>query len=65
MSLFEEHFVPKRNVIFERVRFHIRHLYELAAHCDFNENEEEIRDRPVIGTRDKDISLKLQKTSEL
>ncbi len=50
LCLFEEHFVPKRNVIFERARFHsraqgadetieqyIRHLYELAAHCDFHE----------------------------
>ena len=78
LGLFDEHFVPKRNVIFERARFHsrtqeagetveqyIRHLYELAAHCDFNEKEEELRDRLVIGIKDKDLSLKLQMTSDL
>ena len=78
MELFDTHFVPKRNVIFERARFHsrtqeqgesveqyIRHLYELAAHCDFTEREEEIRDRLVIGIKDKDLSLKLQMTSDL
>ena len=78
LCLFEEHFVPKRNVIFERARFHsrtqgadetieqyLRHLYELAARCDFYEKEEEIRDRLVIGIKDKDLSLKLQMTSDL
>lgn len=78
LKLFDAHFVPKRNVIFERARFHsrtqeagesveqyIRHLYELAAHCDFHEKEEEIRDRLVIGIKDKDLSLKLQMTSDL
>ncbi|XP_023285825.1 uncharacterized protein K02A2.6-like [Seriola lalandi dorsalis] len=77
LGLFDEHFVPKRNVIYERARFHsqtqeagesveqyIRHLYELAAHCDFREKEEEIRDRLVIGIKDKDLSLKLQMTSD-
>lgn len=78
LKRFDVHFVPKRNVIFERARFHsrtqeagesveqyIRHLYELAAHCDFHEKEEEIRDRLVIGIKDKDLSLKLQMTSDL
>lgn len=78
LRLFDEHFVPKRNVIFERARFHsqtqktgesveqyIRHLYELATPCDFHEKEEEIRDRLVIGIKEKDLSLKLQMTSDL
>lgn len=78
LCLFEEHFVPNQNVIFERARFHlwiqaadqsieqyIQHLYDLAAHCDFHEKEEEIRDRLVIGIRHKDLSLKLQITSDL
>ena len=45
---FDEHFVPKKNIIHERACFHrrvqregetveafIRNLYELAEHCDF------------------------------
>lgn len=78
MGLFDTHFVPKRNAIFEHARFHsrtqepgesveqyMRHLYELAAHCEFTEKEEEIRDRLVIDMKDKDPSLKLQMTSNL
>jgi len=60
---FDEHFVPKRNIIHERACFHrrvqregemveafIRNLYELAEHCDFGtQRDEQIRDRIVSG----------------
>ena len=49
----------------ETIEQYIRHLHELADHCDFPNKEEEIRDRLVIGIRDKDLSLKLQMTSDL
>ncbi len=78
MELFDVHFVPKRNMIFECAPLHsrtqevgesveqyIRHLYKLATHCDFSEKDEEIRDRLVIGIKDKELSLKLQMPSDL
>ena len=54
---FDEHFVPRRNIIHERACFHrrmqrafIRNLYKLAEHCDFGTQiDEQIRDRIVIG----------------
>ena len=74
MGKFDAYFIPKRNVIHERARFHqriqgvgekaeayIRALYELSEHCEFGANREEIiRDRIVVGIRDKELSLKLQ-----
>ena len=61
------HFVPKRNIIHERGRFcqrvqlsgetveeFVRHLHEIAEHCDFGFNKEKfLRDRIVIGMADK------------
>ena len=73
LGKFDEYFVPKRNVIHERARFHlrvqnsgetvegfIRSLHELAENCDFGNKSEQIRDRVVIGIRDKELSEKLQ-----
>ncbi len=70
---FREHFIPKRNIIHERARFHqrsqktgesiesfVRSLYEMAEHCNFAAKDEEIRDRLVVGIQDKDLSQKLQ-----
>ena len=76
---FDEHVVPKRNIIHKRACFHccvqregetveafIRNLYELAEHCDFGtQRDEQIRDRIVIGILDKSLSQKLQMKSDL
>ncbi|KAL6482203.1 hypothetical protein MHYP_G00102830 [Metynnis hypsauchen] len=79
MAKFDEHFIPKRNVIYERVKFHsrvqqpgesveafVRQLYELAENCDFGAlKEEQMRDRIVIGIRDKQVSQRLQMKKSL
>ena len=63
---FESHFVPRRNVIFERAKFNQRRqedgetvdafitdLYRLAEYCDYKVLQGEmIRDRIVVGIRD-------------
>ena len=74
MDKFDTYFIPKQNVIHERACFYqrvqragekveifIRALYELSEHCDFGvTREEHIRDRIVVGIRDKELSRKLQ-----
>ncbi|KAK3106947.1 hypothetical protein FSP39_003645 [Pinctada imbricata] len=78
MKKFDSYFVPKRNVIHERAKFHMRtqgqgesvetfigSLHELAEHCEFDNKSEVIRDRLVIGIRDKEVSEKLQLQADL
>ena len=78
LTKFNDHFIPKRNVIHERSLFHrrmqtngesieefIRALHDLAEHCDFSDKDDQIRDRIVIGISDKTISEKLQMESAL
>lgn len=79
MGRFDEHFVPKRNVIHERACFHeqtqragesveafVRSLYELTQHCEFgNSMDEQIRDRIIIGITDKEVSRKLQLEADI
>ena len=79
LAKFDAHFIPKRNVIFERAKFHsraqhagesveafIRQLYELAENCDFGAlKDDHLRDRLVIGIRDKQLSQKLQMKDDL
>ena len=79
LKKFDEHFIPKRNVIYERAVFYqrvqnvgesvesfVRNLYELAETCDFGENKaQNIRDRIVIGILDKKVSRDLQMKSDL
>ena len=75
----EDFFIVKRNVIFERAKFNLRSqqeneavdvfitdLYNLAEHCNFGVLREElIRDRIVVGIRDKALSEKLQLEADL
>ena len=71
---FDEHFVVRRNVIFERAKFNRRRqgegetvdlfitaLYALAEHCDYGTLKDQmIRDRIVVGLQDLKLSEKLQ-----
>jgi hypothetical protein len=75
----EDFFIIKRNVIFERAKFNLRSqqegetvdvfitdLFNLAEHCNFGVLREElIRDRIVVGIRDKALSEKLQLEADL
>jgi transposase InsO family protein len=79
LTKFNEHFIPKRNVIHERARFYsrqqlqgesveqfLRTLRELSATCDFGQQEEEsVRDRLVLGLIDTEVSQKLQLQADL
>ncbi|XP_064469482.1 uncharacterized protein LOC135384188 [Ornithodoros turicata] len=76
---FQKRFIPIRNVIFERARFNQRSqleheavekfvtvLHRLAESCDFGSLKDElIRDRLVVGLRDKNLSEKLQLDANL
>lgn len=76
---FDEHFVPRRNTMHERSKFYLRYqeegetiehfvraLYELAEYADFrDQRDENIRDRLVLGIRDKDLTRKLQLETDL
>ena len=71
---FENYFIVKRNIIFERAKFNSRSqragesvdsfitdLYGLARYCNFGALKEElIRDRIVVGLQNRELSEKLQ-----
>ena len=71
---FDSHFIQRRNVIYERVKFNHRvqqegesvqdfifDVHTLAQHCEYGVlREEMIRDRIVAGIRDASLSKKLQ-----
>ena len=73
-SKFDNHFIQRRNVIFERAKFNRRRqeenepvevfitaLYSLAEHCGYGDlHDEMIRDRIVVGIRNSSLSEKLQ-----
>jgi len=73
---FDEHFVVRRNIIFERAKFNqrcqeegetvdtfITALHLLAEHCNFGTlTDEMIRDRIVVGLLDAKLSEKLHLT---
>ncbi|KAK0146533.1 hypothetical protein N1851_014140 [Merluccius polli] len=79
LAKFDNYFVPKKNTIHERACFYqrvqqpgemaesfIRALYELSETCDFGViKNEHIRDRLVVGIRDKGLSRRLQLMSDL
>ena len=76
---FENHFIKRRNMIFERAKFNTRKqeagesvdafimdLYCLAKHCSYALlHDEMIRDRIVVGLLDSRLSEKLQLNPEL
>eukprot|EP00731_Ephydatia_muelleri_P002769 Em0001g2769a len=79
IETFESYFRVKRNVIYERARFNSRNqlegepveqyvlsLHSLARNCEYGTLQEElIRDRIVIGIRDKALSRRLQLDADL
>ena len=78
LKKFDDHFVPKRNIIHERAKFYarsqnvgenietyLRSLYELSENADFPDKEDAIRDRLVLGVRDVELSEKLQLQPDL
>ena len=76
---FEAHFAVKRNLIFERAKFNLRSqqegesvdnlitdLYCLAEYCEFwTLRDDLIRERIVVGIKDKKLSEQLQLDSKL
>ena len=78
-AAFEQHFVRKHNVIFERAQLNMRSqqegesaeayitvVHKLAEHCSYGLLKEElIRDRIVVGIQDRRLSEQLQMDSEL
>ena len=76
---FENYFIVKRNIIFERAKFNSRSqragesvdsfitdLYGLARYCNFGALKEElIRDRIVVGLQNRELSEKLQLDTNL
>ena len=76
---FQNYFIKKQNVIYERTKFNLRvqrpdesvdsfitDLHSLAEFCKYgNLRDKLIRDRIVVGLRDKKLSEKLQMDYEL
>ncbi|UYV80387.1 K02A2.6-like [Cordylochernes scorpioides] len=79
IECFESHFIPRRNIIYERARFNqrcqqegekvngfITALHSLAEHCNFEMlHDELIRDRIVVGVRDRALSERMQLDTDL
>lgn len=79
MGHFDAYFIPRRNVIFERARFNSRvqqegesieefatSLHALSKYCDYGPMQDQfVRDRLVVGIRDKKLSAKLQLDADL
>ncbi|UYV82860.1 hypothetical protein LAZ67_22001106 [Cordylochernes scorpioides] len=79
LKAFDSHFCVRKNIIYERAKFNSRiqedrepvdefitSLYKLADSCEFEGlHERLIRDRIVVGVRDKALSERMQLDSEL
>ncbi|UYV69063.1 K02A2.6-like [Cordylochernes scorpioides] len=79
LKAFDSHFCVRKNIIYERAKFNSRiqedrepvdefitSLYKLADSCEFEGlHEQLIRDRMVVGVRDKALSERMQLDSEL
>ena len=78
VAAFAQHCVGKHNVIFERAQFNMRYqqdgesaeafitaVHKLAEHCSYGALKEElIRDRIVVGIKDRRLSEQLQMDSD-
>lgn len=75
---FDDYFVKRWNVLFERARFNLRRqeegetavefttvLYSLSKHCNYGSLREMIRDNIVIRIWDSALSQKLQLEADL
>ncbi|KAG5892339.1 hypothetical protein JTB14_011205 [Gonioctena quinquepunctata] len=79
LDSFEKYFIPRRNIIYERFKFHstiqkpgepiesfIKNLHSIAEHCNYGTLKEEfIRDRIVVGMLDTKTSERLQLKEQL
>ncbi|UYV82775.1 K02A2.6-like [Cordylochernes scorpioides] len=79
IECFESHFIPRRNIIYERARYNqrcqqegekvnefITALHSLAEHCNFGMlHDELIRDRIVVGVRGRALSERMQLDTDL
>ncbi|UYV78480.1 hypothetical protein LAZ67_16001679, partial [Cordylochernes scorpioides] len=79
LKAFDSHFCVRKNIIYERAKFNSRiqedrepvdefitSLYKLADSCEFEGlHEQLIRDRIVVGVRDKALSERMQLDSKL
>ena len=75
---FTEYFIPKRNIIHERIMFQeraqrkgetveefLRELQSLVKTCDYGDPEDQVRDRFVAGLCDRTVKQKLQLNADL
>ncbi|KAK0131436.1 hypothetical protein N1851_033838 [Merluccius polli] len=76
---FDDYFIPKKNVIYERAKFNKRvqqpsetvdvfltSLYALAESCEYGQlHDELLRDRLVVGLKDSKLSERMQLDREL
>lgn len=73
LGLFDAYFIPKKNIFHERKRFYARNqlsgeqvesflraISDLSLSCNFDNPEEAIRDRLVLGILDQEVARKLQ-----
>ncbi|UYV68677.1 K02A2.6-like [Cordylochernes scorpioides] len=79
IEAFDNHFIGKRNVVYERTLFGLRSqrpeetieefvtvLHRISEHCEYaNLREELIRDRIVLGVKDRKLSVKLMLNENL
>jgi hypothetical protein len=78
LAAFENHCLPKKNILFERSVFYHRHqadgeLFEkflfdvkkFAQRFDFPDESKMIRDRIVLGLYDKDVQAKLIQSGDI
>ena len=75
---FTEFFVPKRNIIYERSYFreksqgkdetveeYARELHLRAQHCGFKDQDDQVRDRIIVGLKDTIVKQKLELIDDL